>query len=113
MREWKRKMKERMKEIFKDVADVGRLFFSCLILILIIIGLVVILYKTVTYLSNSQNITTSDNIRQVKNDSYIYEYIDKDTGVHYLITLDTGGITPRLNNDGSVMIDDNENKLDK
>ena len=34
----------------------------------------------------------------------VSEYIDKETGVHYLVTP-VGGITPRLNADGSVMKD--------
>lgn len=38
------------------------------------------------------------------NGSYVYEFIDSDTGVHYLY-LYKGGITPRLNSDGSVMCD--------
>jgi hypothetical protein len=44
------------------------------------------------------------------NGSYVYEWIDKDTGVHYWIYSETsgyaghGGITPRLNADGSVMV---------
>ncbi len=35
----------------------------------------------------------------------IYEFIDPDTGVHYWIYshYDEGGMTPRLNSDGSVM----------
>lgn len=41
------------------------------------------------------------------NGSYVYEWIDKDTGVHYWIYSETGGpggMTPRLNADGSVMV---------
>ena len=44
------------------------------------------------------------------NVSYVYEWIDKDTGVHYLIYSETsgyaghGGMTPRLNADGSIMV---------
>lgn len=39
----------------------------------------------------------------------IYEFVDQDTGVHYLIyscklsNAGMGGITPRLNSDGTVM----------
>lgn len=39
--------------------------------------------------------------------NYVYEWIDKDTGVHYLIYRETsgsGGMTPRLNADGSIMV---------
>lgn len=41
----------------------------------------------------------------------IYEFIDPDTGVHYLVysrsapSKGMGGITPRLNADGSIMVD--------
>ncbi len=42
----------------------------------------------------------------------VYDFIDPDTGVHYLIYDRTtgyagkGGITPRLNADGSIMVTD-------
>ena len=45
------------------------------------------------------------------NKDRVYDYTDPETGVHYLIYSDTaahgamGGITPRLNTDGSVMVD--------
>lgn len=44
-------------------------------------------------------------------DSYIREYVDPKTGVHYLVYSHKvhnggmGGITPRLNSDGSIMTD--------
>lgn len=44
------------------------------------------------------------------NNNDIYEFIDPDTGVHYWIYSRSGGyagmggITPRLNSDGTVMI---------
>lgn len=44
----------------------------------------------------------------------VYEYIDPDTGVHYLIYSSKngyagmGGMTPRLNADGSLMIGEKE-----
>ena len=50
----------------------------------------------------------SNSISKV-NGSYVYEFIDSDTGVHYLIysnklaNAGMGGITPRLNSDGTVM----------
>ena len=46
------------------------------------------------------------------NKDCVYDYTDPETGVHYLIYSDTavrgamGGITPRLNADGSVMVDE-------
>jgi len=55
-------------------------------------------------------IETTDNasITEIRNPS-IYEFVDQDTGVHYLIyscklsNAGMGGITPRLNPDGTVM----------
>ena len=44
----------------------------------------------------------------------IYEYVDPETGVHYLIYSNhvgrggAGGMTPRLNADGSIMVDEKE-----
>lgn len=37
----------------------------------------------------------------------VYDYVDPDTGVHYLVYCGyrKGGITTRLNPDGSIMID--------
>jgi len=37
---------------------------------------------------------------------YIHEIVDLDTGVHYLLAHDIG-ITPRLNADGTIMINKN------
>ena len=37
---------------------------------------------------------------------YIYEIVDLETGVHYLLAHDIG-ITPRLNADGTIMINKN------
>lgn len=42
----------------------------------------------------------------------INDWVDPDTGVHYIIFSDkgkyagAGGITPRLNSDGSIMVDE-------
>lgn len=42
--------------------------------------------------------------------NYVFEWIDRDTGVHYWIYREDcgkagyGGMTPRLNADGSVMV---------
>lgn len=40
----------------------------------------------------------------------VYDYVDPDTGVHYLVYFGyrKGGITARLNPDGSVMVDEME-----
>ena len=34
----------------------------------------------------------------------VFEYIDPETGVHYLLTYN-GGITPRLDNNGEIIVD--------
>ena len=53
--------------------------------------------------------STDNNIEKIYN-SDIYEFIDPDTGVHYWIYSHKegyggmGGMTPRLNPDGTVMI---------
>lgn len=53
---------------------------------------------------------TERSVKEMYNDD-IYEFIDPDTGVHYWIYSHSagytgmGGITPRLNSDGSVMVD--------
>ena len=41
-------------------------------------------------------------------DEDMYEFIDPDTGVHYWVfshRAGMGGITPRLNSDGTIMVD--------
>lgn len=42
---------------------------------------------------------------------YVYDYIDPDTGVHYLLYAigAKGGICVRYNSDGSVMVEDVNN----
>lgn len=42
----------------------------------------------------------------------VYDYVDPDTGVHYLVYCGyrKGGITTRLNPDGSVMVDEDIRK---
>ena len=53
---------------------------------------------------------TSQSVKEMYNDD-VYEFIDPDTGVHYWIYSHSagyagmGGITPRLNSDGSIMVD--------
>ena len=64
-----------------------------------------------TSCSNPTGIETTkdNNIEKIYN-SDIYEFIDPDTGVHYWIYSHKagnggmGGMTPRLNPDGTVMI---------
>lgn len=53
---------------------------------------------------------SSQSVKDMYNDD-VYEFIDPDTGVHYWIYshgagyVGMGGITPRLNSDGSIMVD--------
>ena len=56
--------------------------------------------------NNSENI---DNNKIYSNEIekstiQVFEYIDPETGVHYLLTYN-GGITPRLDNNGKIIID--------
>lgn len=58
----------------------------------------------------NQSAASKPNIGQIYNDD-IYEFIDSETGVHYWIYSHKagyggmGGMTPRLNADGSIMVD--------
>lgn len=49
---------------------------------------------------------TNNSGMKIEINSYCnaYEFVDPDTGVHYWY-LYKGGITPRLNSDGSIMCD--------
>lgn len=75
---------------------------------LLVFGLVT---TTLTGCSNLTGVETTkdNNIEKIYN-SDIYEFIDPDTGVHYWIYSHKagyggmGGMTPRLNPDGTVMI---------
>ena len=68
-------------------------------------------YSNPTGCSNPTGVETTkdNNIEKIYN-SDIYEFIDPDTGVHYWIYSHKagyggmGGMTPRLNPDGTVMI---------
>lgn len=58
----------------------------------------------------NQSTPSKPNTEQIYNDD-IYEFVDSETGVHYWIYSHIagyggmGGMTPRLNADGSVMVD--------
>lgn len=57
--------------------------------------------------SNSEVTPVSSHILISDGYSDFYDYVDPDTGVHYLIFYGyrKSGITPRLNPDGSIMIE--------
>lgn len=72
-------------------------------------------YDTNTELDDNKTVETdteanrNTGLRQLGNPD-IYEFVDPDTGVHYLVyshtsvSGGTGGMTPRLNADGSTMV---------
>lgn len=55
--------------------------------------------------------SNEESTSKINNDDF-YEFVDPDTGVHYWIYshkagyASMGGMTPRLNSDGTVMITD-------
>lgn len=55
--------------------------------------------------------TSQRNVMTNLYNSDVYDYVDPETGVHYLIyshksyNAGMGGITPRLNPDGSIMVE--------
>ena len=57
--------------------------------------------------ASNGNITTYSTT-QLKSDTYVYEVIDEDTGVHYMIVFDelyqkpSVSVTPMYNTDGSL-----------
>lgn len=53
----------------------------------------------------TQEITSFSNLGY---DDNVYDYVDPDTGVHYLVYCGyrKGGIAVRLNPDGSIMVDE-------
>lgn len=80
----------------------------------LIVGLLV----AILAFSLSSCITKSESTQPVKDqivkeiyNNNMYEFIDPDTGVHYWIyshcagSAGMGGMTPRLNSDGSIMVD--------
>lgn len=61
--------------------------------------------------SEKEGDVAQTSVKEMYNDD-IYEFIDPDTGVHYLVyshynggNAGMGGITPRLNSDGTIMVD--------
>lgn len=77
-------------------------------LICLIMGVFICIGLTACETSGTQS---SDNGSTEKiYNSYIYEFVDPDTGVHYWVYSQQmgycgmGGITPRLKSDGTVMI---------
>lgn len=71
-------------------------------------GLVMCFLLCTALVGCSASETNNASITKLPNSS-IFEFVDQDTGVHYLIysnklaNAGMGGITPRLNSDGTVM----------
>ena len=101
-------MKTKTKVLFFIAIIVGVIFVSVLILTLL------------GYRISDIGTNIGDKANHLANewlyiDSYnennIYEFVDKATGVHYLVysykagNAGMGGITPRLNSDGSLVVD--------
>ncbi len=90
-----------------------RIFYGFLGVFTILLLLVLV----VTFGGSMDNQETTQEITSFSdlgcNDD-VYDYVDPDTGVHYLIythkayNAGMGGITPRLNPDGSIMVDEVE-----
>ena len=74
----------------------------CMMLLVILVGC-----SLEDFESNSEVTPVSSDILTSDGYSDICDYVDPDTGVHYLIFYGyrKGGITPRLNPDGSVMVE--------
>lgn len=69
------------------------------------------LKSDVAQTSEKESDVAQTSVKEMDNDD-IYEFIDPDTGVHYLVynhyvggDAGMGGITPRLNSDGTIMVD--------
>lgn len=75
----------------------------------IIIGLLLVILSLSLFGCVTES-ETNQSVKEMYNDD-IYEFIDPDTGVHYWIYSHKagyggmGGMTPRLNSDGSIMVD--------
>ena len=87
-----------------------RIFYCFLgvLTILVLLVLVVVFDGSKNDQDTTQEITSLSDLGCYDD---VYDYIDPDSGVHYLIythkayNAGMGGITPRLNPDGSIMID--------
>ena len=70
----------------------------------------VLLMLVVTFDGFDDNQETTQDITSFSNlgyDDNVYDYVDPDTGVHYLVYCGyrKGGIAVRLNPDGSIMVE--------
>ena len=84
-----------------------RIFYGFLGVFIILLLLVLAL----TFCVPEDNQKTTQEITSFSDlgyDDNVYDYVDPDTGVHYLVYCGyrKGGIAARLNPDGSVMVDE-------
>lgn len=79
--------------------------------ILIVVFSLVLVFLLVGCSLDDIQETSQRNVVTNFYNSDVYDYVDPETGVHYLIyshksyNAGMGGITPRLNPDGSIMIE--------
>lgn len=95
-------------------------FDMCLILVFLIVwctlGMVIfdkdsskkVINQRVEEISKEDKKEVSTESMREISDKNVYEYIDDETGVHYLVFSSDfgGGVTPRLNSDGTIMVDE-------
>lgn len=78
--------------------------------LILLVTMIIFVFLLVGCVTNVSEASDNKAIERVS-DRSIYEYVDPDTGVHYLIYSEAssragmGGMAPRLNSDGSVMTD--------
>ena len=77
-----------------------------------VFAILLILVFVVTFDGSKDNQETTQEVTSFYDSNFqsgddVYVYVDPDTGVNYLIFYGyrKGGITPRLNSDGSIMIE--------
>lgn len=82
-------------------------------ILLVVFSLVLVFLLVGCSLDDLQETSQRNVVTDLYN-SDVYDYVDPETGVHYLIysrkncDAGMGGITPRLNPDGSIMVDEME-----
>ncbi len=99
------KKKNLVAENQRKKVDMKKIIYSMLIILILIVF-------TGCSIQDDEESSTEENKFQIvyTYDNDIFEFVDPDTGVHYWIyshvagRAGMGGITPRLNSDGTVMV---------
>lgn len=80
----------------------------CFLGVFTIILLLVLAFVLSGFKGNPETTQEMTSLSAFGYEDNIYDYVDPDTGVHYLVYCGyrKGGITPRLNPDGSIMVDE-------